>query len=33
MVTYMSHGSMGRQEIENTFKVQNKQIVQATLAP
>lgn len=33
MVTYLSHGSMGRQEIENTFKVQNKQIVQATLAP
>ncbi len=33
MVTHMSHGSMGRQEIENTFKVQNKQIVQAILAP
>lgn len=33
MVTYMSHGSIGRQEIENTFKVQNKQIVQAILAP
>ena len=33
MVTYVSHGSIGRQEIENTFKVQNRQIVQAILSP
>lgn len=33
VVTYVSHGSMGRQEIENVFKVQNKQIVQAILSP
>ena len=32
LVTYMSHGALGSQEIENTFTVQNRQIVQAILS-
>lgn len=31
-VTYVSHGALASQEIENTFKVQNGQIVEAILS-
>ncbi len=33
MVTHQAHGAKVRQEIENTFKVQNSQIIQAILSP
>lgn len=33
MVTYESHGGKVRQEIENAFKVENHQIIQAILSP
>lgn len=33
IVTYMAHGRLQSQEIENVFKVQNKQISQAVLSP
>lgn len=33
IVTYRAHGRVQSQEIENVFKVQNKQIIQAVLSP